>query len=62
MYIFVYIYTHIYTYVYIHIVTWYATETKEVRFNFPSPSRFELTALRLTAEAVGNRGQAICTP
>ena len=41
---------------------WYATERKEVRFNFPSPSVFELTALQLTAEAVGNRGQAICTP
>ena len=33
-----------------------------LRGNFPSPSVFELTALRLTAEAVGNRGQAIWTP
>ena len=56
------IYLYIYIYIYIYIVTWYATERKEVRFNFPSPSVFELTVLRLTAEAVGKRGQAICTP
>ena len=43
-------------------VTWYATERKEVRFNFPSSFVFELTAQRLTVEAVGNRGLAICTP
>ena len=38
---YIYIYIHIYTHIY--IVTWYATERGEIRFNFPSPSGFEIT-------------------